>query len=129
MCGSWGLRLGGTETRKRNQDKWAIGEVKSFSAIDFRGFEEDEQTSTSLFLPAFVLFLPVANPNLSEYSPGKRHRFDHNKKDAACRPGFPAPPQLRDVRFSSRSIVSQEACRDKETHRRISSFRQILSKS
>ena len=49
-----GLRLGGTETRKRNQDKWAIEEVKGFSAIDFRGFGEDEQTSTFLFLPAFV---------------------------------------------------------------------------
>jgi len=55
--GVWGLRLVRTETRKRNQDKWAIGEVKSFSAIDFRGFEEDEQTTTSLFL-----FFPAANP-------------------------------------------------------------------
>ncbi len=51
---TWGLRLGGTETRKRNQDKWAIEEVKGFSAIDFRVFGEDEQTSTFLFLPAFV---------------------------------------------------------------------------
>src|SRR5260370_42708346 len=53
-CRNWGLRLGGTETRKKNQDKWAIEEVKGFSAIDFRGFGEDEQTSTFLFLPAFV---------------------------------------------------------------------------
>jgi hypothetical protein len=48
------LRLGGTETRKRNQDKWAIEEVKGFSASDFRGFGEDEQTSTFLFLKRFV---------------------------------------------------------------------------
>jgi hypothetical protein len=39
---TWGLRLVGTETRNRNQDKWAIDEVKGFSAIDFRGFGEDE---------------------------------------------------------------------------------------
>ena len=52
-----GLRLGGIETRKRNQDKWAIGEVKSFSAIDFWGFGEGEKVSTFLFLPAFVLVL------------------------------------------------------------------------
>lgn len=30
-----GLRLVGTETGKRKQDKWALGEVKSLSAIDF----------------------------------------------------------------------------------------------
>jgi hypothetical protein len=51
------LRLVGTETRNRNQDKWAIGGVKSFSAIGFRGFGEGEKASTFLFLPAFVLVL------------------------------------------------------------------------
>jgi hypothetical protein len=35
----------------------AIGEVKSFSASDFRGFGADEQVSTFLVLPAFVAVL------------------------------------------------------------------------
>ncbi len=52
-----GVALGGTETWKRNQDTWAIGEAKGFSASDFRGFGEDEQISTFLFLPAFVSVL------------------------------------------------------------------------
>jgi hypothetical protein len=54
LSADWGLRLVGTETRNRNQDKWAIEEVKDFSTIDFWGFGEDGWTSTFLFLPAFV---------------------------------------------------------------------------
>ena len=46
MQHSLGPSMIGTETRNRNQDKWTIGEVKSFSIVDFRGFGEDEQTST-----------------------------------------------------------------------------------
>jgi hypothetical protein len=38
----------------------------------------------------------------------KKHCFDQNKKDAASRPGFPAPLQLRDVYFSFVSILPQD---------------------
>jgi len=68
-----GLRLVRTETRNRNQDKWASGEVKSFSAIDFRGFEEDEQTSTSLFgvITFFRTIFPAKVSKRSGREPNK----------------------------------------------------------
>jgi len=49
------LRLGGTETRKREEDKWAIREIESFAAIHFRGVGQDEQLPTFPFLLTFGL--------------------------------------------------------------------------
>jgi hypothetical protein len=52
-----GLRWEEQKRGKRNQDTWALGEAKGFSASDFRGCGVDEQISTFLFLPAFVSVL------------------------------------------------------------------------
>ncbi|SRR5260370_23851035 len=77
-----GLRLVGTEIRNRNQDKWAIEEVKGFSAIDFRGFGENEQTSTFLFLPVFV---PALSDRIGEIKWPSRLMGDASSRQASIR--------------------------------------------
>ena len=86
---SWGLRLGGTATRKKYQDKWAIEEVKGFSAIDFRGFGEDEQTSTFLFLPAFVPAL--SDQQASFLSPVAQNGYVPLPSCCSSQPQTPTP--------------------------------------
>ena len=52
-----GLRLVGTETRNRKQDKWAIREVESFTTIYFRRLGRVNESQLFRFLLPFTLAL------------------------------------------------------------------------